>query len=208
MFENESECFEAVGLDPPGEERVPDEAAPEQQPVRSAPEAPEETEAGADDPEPGEEGGQPSAESPGREAPAATGNDRDRSGFFRRLRDEMEEIRRYDASIRTASDLLTLDRFDEFRDEVVNHGHTFLEAYRYVYADRIAEEKAQKAARQAAQRTRNNDRGKEHMRRTGAVGTGDVTVPPEVEKNIRAVMPRATAAEIREYYRKYDRQTG
>ena len=85
----------------------------------------------------------------------------------------------------------------------MRHRHSFLEAYRFVYADKIAEEKA----RREAQRVRNSELGKKHLRATTAAGTGGVAVPPEVEKNIRAIMPKATAKEIRAFYQRYAKST-
>ena len=132
----------------------------------------------------------------------------DTDAFMRQVAAEIAEIQKYDPTVKGPEDFQKLDRAEEFFDAVTNHGHTFAEAYRYVYADRIAEQKAQQAARQAAQRTRNNDRSKAHLRATGAAGSGDVTVPAAVERNIRAIMPRATAKEIKAYYQKYYKQTG
>ena len=127
--------------------------------------------------------------------------------FDAKVEAELAEIRKYDPSIRTPLDLLKLDRREAFLREVVRHRHSFLEAYRFVYADKIAEEKIRAAARQAAQRTRNSELGKAHMRATTAAGNGGVTVPAEVERNIRAILPQATTKEIRAFYRRYARQT-
>lgn len=135
----------------------------------------------------------PEEESPAPEA----------GSFDAQVEAELQEIRRYDPTIRTPADLLRLDRREAFLNEVIRHRHSFLEAYRYVYADKIAEEKIRQAERQAAQRTRNSELGKAHMRATTAAGTGGVTVPAEVEKNIRAILPRATKQQIRAFYQRY-----
>lgn len=127
--------------------------------------------------------------------------------FQRQVEEELREIRQYDPSIRTAKDLLRLDRRDRFFEEVTNHRHTFAEAYRFVYADRIAEAKLRSSMQQAAHRARSADQDKAHMRATGVVGTGEAAVPAQVERNIRAIMPKATAKEIRAFYQKYARQT-
>lgn len=132
----------------------------------------------------------------------------DNAGFQRHIEEQLREIRQYDPSIRTVQDLTRLDRSDRLFDEVQNHAHTFAEAYRFVYADRIAEARLRRSLQRAAQRARSADQGKAHMRATGAVGTGEAAVPAQVEKNIRAIMPKATAKEIRDFYRKYARETG
>lgn len=125
-------------------------------------------------------------------------------GFMRQVESELAEIRKYDPNIREVKDLLTMDRKDAFLDAVRNHGYGYLDAYRFVYADRIAG----RSARQEAQRTINNERSKNHLRASGAKGTGDVAVPAAVERNIRALMPKASAKEIREYYRRDAKRFG
>lgn len=149
-------------------------------------------EVGTPEPEPGDESAPEQA---------------DDAAFLRRVEEELREIRQYDPSVRTAQDLLRLDRREQFLDEVTNHRHTFAEAYKFVYADKIAEAKLRGSLRQAAQRTRDAERGKAHMRATSAVGTGETAIPAAVERNIRAIMPKATAKEIRAFYRKYARET-
>lgn len=132
----------------------------------------------------------------------------DQQAFFRQVAQEMREIQQYDPDIRTPKDFQKLDRAEAFFDAVRNHNFSFIDAYRYVYADKIADAKARQAAQQAAQRARNNDRSKAHMRQTGSAGSGSVTVPAQVERNIRVLMPKATGKEIREYYQKYQKETG
>lgn len=184
MFENEEDFFEALGLEALTQEDGTEKDAPVQD---------RETEA-----VPPEEEAIPEREAPPAETPRPDGS------FPARVEEELRQIRQYDPSIRTPADLLRLDRREAFLREVIRHRHTFLEAYRFVYADRIAEQKA----RQAAQRARNSDLGKAHMRATTAAGSGGVTVPPEVEKNILAIMPKATPQQIRAFYRRYAKSTG
>jgi len=132
----------------------------------------------------------------------------DEDAFLEQVAAEIREIQQYAPEIRSPRDFVKLDRAEAFFDAVRNHGHSFAEAYRFVYADRIAEERIRRAERQAAQRTRNSELGKAHMRATTAAGTGGVTVPAAVERNIRAIMPKATEKQIQEFYQKYEKQTG
>ena len=97
----------------------------------------------------------------------------------------------------------TMDRAEEFARQVTQHNHSFLEAYRITYADTIAAGQA----RAAAQRTRNAERSKAHLKPTTARGAGDVPVPDDVMRNYRRMMPGATEAEIRKAYQKYAKQT-
>lgn len=123
--------------------------------------------------------------------------------FQAQVEAELAEIRKYAPEVRTAADFRKLDRAEEFFRQVREHGHSFAEAYRYVYADRIAEANAKRTAAAEVQRTRNNIRSKEHMRPAAAKGTGDVPVPADVMRMYRSIMPRASEEEIRRHYQKY-----
>ena len=124
--------------------------------------------------------------------------------FMQQVAAELAEIRKYDPNVKEVKDLLSLDRKDAFLDAVNNHGYGYLDAYRFVYADRIAE----RGARQEAQRNINNIRSKSHLQSSGAKGAGDVQIPAAVERNIRALMPNATPKEIREFYRRDAKRFG
>ena len=137
------------------------------------------------------------AQQPAPAAPPA----QDDGAFQRQVEAELAEIRKYDPSIRSVEDRRALDRAEAFTEQVTKHGHTFLEAYRIAYADRIAEGQA----RAAAQRTRNAARSKDHMKPTTARGAGDIPVPEEVMRNYRRMMPKATDEQIRKAYQKYAR---
>lgn len=118
--------------------------------------------------------------------------------FMQQVETELAEIRKYDPNIKSVADLRTLDRAEAFQDAVANHGHSFIDAYRFVYADKIAA----KQAAAAAQRAANSARGKDHLRKTGSSGTGDVNVPDEVLRNAKRLMPNSSAEDIRKYYQK------
>lgn len=139
-----------------------------------------------------------------KQQPAPPAENRD-DGFEAAMQAEMAEIARYDPEIKTPEDLLKLDRFQQFRDQVQNHGHSFLEAYRFVYADKIAETQADQAARAAAQRTKNSIRSKDHLRPAGAKGEGGELpqVPADVFRTYKAMMPGMSAEDIARDYAKY-----
>lgn len=142
--------------------------------------------------EPGPAPAEPAAEEP---APVQeTADDARQAAMRARFEEDMRELRRIAPEIRSPADIMRLDRADELLDEVKNHNHTLAEAYRFVYADRLAEGRAREAARRA--------QNKAHLRPVSTQGTGGVTVPAAVERNIRAIMPKATAKDIRAFYQK------
>lgn len=125
----------------------------------------------------------------------------DSEAFRAQVESELAEIRKYDPGVKSVQDLMALDRAEELTAQVTDHGHTFLEAYRYVYADKIAEQRA--AA--AAQRTRNAARSKDHLQPVGARGKGDVPVPAADKAMYRQMFPDMTDEEIRKDYQRYER---
>ena len=131
--------------------------------------------------------------------PTQTQQPADDTAFRQQVETELTEIRKYDPNIRSVEDLLKLDRAEEFQRQVTQHSHSFLDAYRITYADRIT----QQTAAAAAQRTRNAERSKAHMRPTSTRGGGDIPVPDDVARNYRRLMPNATDEEIRKAYQKY-----
>ncbi len=134
------------------------------------------------------------------EAPADPAQD---AVFQQQVEAELAEIRKYDPNVQTVEDLLALDRAELFQKEVAEHNHSFLEAYRITYADRIAQERADQAARAAAQKARNSARSKDHLRPDGARGAGDVAVPPDTMRYYRSLMPDMSDDDIRRDYNHY-----
>lgn len=119
------------------------------------------------------------------------------SEFVTQVAEELAEIHKLDPAIQTMNDLRKLERFEEFQDAVVNHNMSFLQAYRFVHADKLAQAQAQKAAAAQAQRLRNSTSGRDHMRPVNARGSGAVPVSAEKAAAYRAVMPNMTNEEIR-----------
>ena len=119
------------------------------------------------------------------------------SEFVTQVAEELAEIHKLDPAIQTMDDLRKLERFEEFQDAVVNHNMNFLQAYRFVHADKLAQAQAQKAAAAQAQRLRNSTSGRDHMRPVNSRGSGAVPVSAEKAAAYRAVMPNMTNEEIR-----------
>lgn len=117
--------------------------------------------------------------------------------FAERVAEELADIRKYNSDIQSVEDLRKLERFEEFSEAVRNHNMSFLEAYRYVYADKIAQEIARKTAAAQVQRIRNSTKSRDHMRPVNGKGSGAVPVSAEKAAAYRAVMPNMTNEEIR-----------
>ena len=119
-----------------------------------------------------------------------------------KIEQEIANIHKMDASINTVADLLKLPNAEAFKEKV-NKGYSFEDAYILVNRDRIAQAQA-KAAQDAAM---TKMRGKDHMvPAAGAKGRGANTVPNDVMAYFRAFNPKATEAEIIDYYNKYQKK--
>lgn len=117
------------------------------------------------------------------------------------LKDELRKISKFDANIKTASDLINHPKYQEIRRLVKENNHTLAEAFELATeADRHAmemERTAQATARAAA--------GKNHLissRSSGAAGQ-TVQVPPEIMAGYKARNPRITAAEAAKKYERF-----
>lgn len=139
---------------------------------------------------------------PGEAAPAAQPPEEDAQAAFQAKVDaEFAEIRKYDPSIQGVADLMKLERADAIRDQIYNHGHSFEEAYKFVYADMIAAKGAAEQARHRADRVR----GKDHMTPHKPTGDGDAAVPADVMRRYRQLMPKVSDEEIRKHYNNFKR---
>lgn len=116
---------------------------------------------------------------------------------------EIAEIGKVDPSIKSVGDLLKMPNAKEFYD-MVRRGYSFKDAHYLLNREKIEKQKieaAQQAARQAAM---NSQRSKEHMQPAGkGQGTGAKTVPKAEMEVFRAMMPKASDAEIIAYYNRY-----
>lgn len=120
----------------------------------------------------------------------------------KRIEQELANIHKMDASIKTVADLLSMPNADAFREKV-NRGYSFEDAFIIVNRERIG--KAQAQAAQDAAMTKM--RGKDHMvPAAGAKGKGASTVPSDEMALFRMFNPKATEADIIEYYNKYKKK--
>lgn len=116
-----------------------------------------------------------------------------------RVEADMEQIHTINPKIHTLADILAMETAPQFR-EAVKKGLSFVEAYKLVNMEAIAEEKAQRA-REAAQ---SNARGKDHLVATGNNrGGGSASVPPEQMRIFRQMNPGASADQIQKFYNNY-----
>lgn len=133
--------------------------------------------------------------SPVTEKPPAT-DAAAQEAFQAQVETELAAIRQFDPGINSVADLMKLERAGDIYREVTEHGHNFEDAYRFVYADKIASAKAATAAAAQAQRVRNGERGKEHLKPFGSRGAGSPPVTAEEAAAYRAVMPGMTDEQI------------
>lgn len=114
------------------------------------------------------------------------------------LEEELGKITAQDPAIRSIEDLIEQENYEQIYT-MVKHGYKLSDAYKLANFDAIAK----KTAAAAAQKTRNNASGKNHMSQTMTRGEGAVEVPPEIRQEYLALNPRASDDEIRKHYAKY-----
>lgn len=115
---------------------------------------------------------------------------------------DLAEIRKLDPKIQSVSDLLQLDRAEQF-SAYVRKGNTFLDAYRLTYFDRISEN-ASRAAKEQALRSA---RSKDHLAPPASGrGTGAVSVSPQEMAIYRAFLPNASEADILAFHNKHSKK--
>jgi hypothetical protein len=112
---------------------------------------------------------------------------------------QIEQIGRYDASVKSIDDLLKLDRADTLRGYVMDKGLTLIDAYRLTYADEIETRRADAAAAQAAKMAKS----KQHLTRTDMRGAGAPEVPPEQLDAYKTLLPGWDDEKIRSDYGNY-----
>ena len=118
--------------------------------------------------------------------------------FKARVEQEIAEISKLDPAIKSVSDLVKLDKADEFY-AAVQSGMSYLDAYRKVYDGKLAE----KAAAAARQQAINDERSKEHLHGAGTAAKGAARISREEMELYKFLMPDASEAEIRAHHEKY-----
>ena len=119
--------------------------------------------------------------------------------FEKQVEKELAEIRKYDPTIKSIRDFAGMDRAEEFFSEVADHNHSYEEAYRIVYADKIAEAKA----KSEKQRAMNGIRSKDHLQSSGTRGAGTPDIPTDTMEYYRRFNPHATEEQIRKHYQNF-----
>lgn len=111
---------------------------------------------------------------------------------------DIQEISRFDPSVKKAEDLRTRPEYQELC-RMVGQGYTLSDAWKLKNMDAISRRGAE-AARQSAL---NSVMGKGHLAASTSRGTGNVPVPAEVAEQYRMLMPDITNAEIQRDYNEY-----
>lgn len=112
-----------------------------------------------------------------------------------KLETELSEIRKYDPAIKSAADLIALDRYKELR-RFVDAKLSISEAYKAVYHDDIVAKERRAAGQEALNRV--ND--KRHLQADAQHGDGGATMPEAVKKQFRAAYPKLSDAELQKKY--------
>lgn len=111
--------------------------------------------------------------------------------------EQLAQIGRYDASVKSIDDLLKLDKSEVLRAYVMDKGLTLIDAYRLTYAEEIESKRANTAAAEAAKLARS----KQHLTRTQQRGGAPAEVPPETVKAYRDLFgPDMPYEDIRKAY--------
>lgn len=114
--------------------------------------------------------------------------------FQRDVEAQLTEIRKSDPSIQSVRDLLDRPWSRDFY-AAVKRGNNFLDAYYLATRSQAAA----KAAASAQQRTLNNMRSKEHLKRTGLGGRAGATITPDEEQMYHLFNPEATPEQIQAF---------
>ena len=115
-----------------------------------------------------------------------------------KVAEQLKEIQEMDPSIKELGDLAKLESYPKIYD-MVKRGYSISDAYRLANYDALTHQAAEKSRQAALQ----NAQSKQHLSPTTQRGTGSVSVPEEIKREYRLLMPDATDAEIQKHYQKY-----
>lgn len=118
--------------------------------------------------------------------------------FDKSVEVELAEIQKLDPTIQNLTDILDKPEGKTWAGYVQRNNMNYLDAYKLAFHDQIVA-RAQTAAQMGAAM---KDRGKSHLKATGARGQGAVEVPARVKDYYRQFQPNMTDAEIAEDYNK------
>lgn len=129
----------------------------------------------------------------------------ERMEMGRQVEAEIAEIARYEPGIKEPADITKLPEIDAMR-MYLQQGMTLLDAYRAASFNRkmdSAEQEKERSVRQI-KASINKHNAKGHLQRlSGNQGEGSPSVPPEVWKEYRKLMPELNNQEIFAHYHKY-----
>ena len=112
--------------------------------------------------------------------------------------EDVKYISSIDPSIKTLDDIRAMDNSQEIFDKV-GHGYSLRDAYITSNIAQITQRK-QAAARQ---QVINQTVSKQHLQTTGGNGSGEeISVPPEIMAEYRAMLPNATDKQIKAHYKR------
>lgn len=119
-----------------------------------------------------------------REANARAAEENARLEAQNRINADIAEIGKLNPSIKTFSDLRSLDKFPQIYDKIVKRRYSVIDAYRTEYSDAVSDARV----REAEQRVRNGTTGKAHMQTMTSHGEGAKDVPNDEVEVYRRLM--------------------
>lgn len=108
---------------------------------------------------------------------------------------DMKAVEQLDPTVKSLQDLQAREDFGEILKKVQG-GLNLVDAFKVV----TYEQQAQKRSAAAKQAAINNQRSKDHLRKTAERGSGGSYVPKDVQQMYRQMMPGITDAEISKHY--------
>lgn len=118
-----------------------------------------------------------------------------------RLEEQVKEIAKLDPSIQDLQSLVKHQSYPEVY-KLVQKGYALSHAYKLANFDSLN----QRNVAAAKQQTMNAAAGKQHLTQTGARGAGAPSVPADVMKLYKTMMPGASEDEIRKHYARSGRK--
>jgi hypothetical protein len=110
---------------------------------------------------------------------------------------ELAKIREWDGSVKNLTDITNAENYETIYEKV-KRGYTLSDAFYLANLDHMNRQTVSKAE----QSVLNHVLSKEHLAGTKMRGVGDVSVPQEVMREFKRLMPNASADEIRLFYQK------
>lgn len=110
------------------------------------------------------------------------------------LASELEEIQKFDPTIKGFEDIVNDPHHDQFK-EMVDRGYRISDAYLLIHKDDILTRQAE----MSRQETLNTMRGKEHLKKSSPHGDGDYVATAEEIAEYQKLNPGKSAEDIRKF---------